>query len=299
MLPIVQNGFDQETVDALRPAERVVAQYLLEAGPEALVMSAAALAQRLGTSDATVVRTARSLGFSGLGELRRTLASRGSTEPRLAERLHRTLTDTPADALLANGIANLRVGLQSLDERIAPQQFQRAVSVLASRERVVWRGVGPSACLADYGRLLCERVGKKSSSLVHTGTSFADELLGLDGEDAVVLLLPQIVPAAAQGVSSRPADRHETAWEKTLKREWAPCPARPGAPRGRSPASHATTLVVLEAGRQGHTRAGLAPAPPPGGRLEAKLAAVAGGTQDRTKARVVFFWTEKVPRRTV
>ncbi|MEA3185522.1 MAG: Helix-turn-helix domain, rpiR family, partial [Ilumatobacteraceae bacterium] len=52
-------GLDQEALDALRPAERMVAEYLLEAGPEALVMSAAALAERLGTSDATVVRTAR------------------------------------------------------------------------------------------------------------------------------------------------------------------------------------------------------------------------------------------------
>jgi DNA-binding MurR/RpiR family transcriptional regulator len=252
MLPIVQNGFDQETMDTLRPAERVVAQYLLEAGPEALVMSAAALAQRLGTSDATVVRTARSLGFSGLGELRRALASRGSAEPRLAERLHRTLTDTPADALLANGIANLRVGLQSLDERIAPQHFQRAVSVLASRERVVWRGVGPSACLADYGRLLCERVGKKSASLVHTGTSFADELLGLDGEDAVVLLAygrPQVhidvLLDRAGAVGAPVVLLTDTINRRLVGRIEIALQSGRGIP-GLF-ASHATTLVVLEA----------------------------------------------------
>src|ERR1700750_570118 len=153
MLLVVPNLPDQDALNALRPAERAVAQYLLDAGPEALVMSAAALAERLGTSDATGVRTAQSLGFAGLRELRRALASRGAPEPRLAERLQRTLTDTSPDALLAAGIANLRAGLQTLDERIAPQRFERAVNVLASKDRVVWRGIGPSACLAAYGRL--------------------------------------------------------------------------------------------------------------------------------------------------
>lgn len=71
---------------------------------------------------------------------------------------------------------------------VAPTAPTTPSALLASHQRVVWRGVGPSACLADYGRLLCERVGKQSSSMVHTGTSFADELLGLDGGSAVVLL---------------------------------------------------------------------------------------------------------------
>jgi DNA-binding MurR/RpiR family transcriptional regulator len=252
MLPTMQNGFSEETLEGLRPAERVVAQYLLEAGPEALVMSAAALAQRLGTSDATVVRTARSLGFASLGELRRALASRGSAEPRLAERLHRTLTDTPADALLASGIANLRAGLETLDQRIAPQDFERAVTVLASRKRVVWRGVGPSACLADYGRLLCERVGKKSSSLVHTGTSFADELLGLDTEDAVVLLAygrPQVhidvLLDRADAVGAAVVLLTDTVNRRLVGRVEIALQSGRGVP-GLF-ASHATTLVVLEA----------------------------------------------------
>ena len=47
-----------ERADSLAPAERRVAELLLELGPEATLLSAAALAEQLGTSDATVVRTA-------------------------------------------------------------------------------------------------------------------------------------------------------------------------------------------------------------------------------------------------
>ncbi len=52
----------------------------------------------------------------------------------------------------------------------------------------MWRGVGPSAHLAEYGRLLTERIGKPSAALVQTGTSFADEMLTLGPGDAVVVL---------------------------------------------------------------------------------------------------------------
>ena len=51
----------------------------------------------------------------------------------------------------------------------------------------MWRGVGPSAHLASYGQLLSQRIGKPSIALVHTGTSFADELLTLAPGDAVVV----------------------------------------------------------------------------------------------------------------
>ena len=233
------------------PAERRVAQHLLDAGPEALAVGRGA-GGALGTSDATVVRTARSLGYGGLAELRRALATRGAHEPRLAERLQRTLTDTSPDALLANGIANLRAGLQTLDERIAPQLFEQAVAVLAAKERVVWRGIGPSACLADYGRLLCERVGMKSASMVHTGTSFADELLGLDEDDAVVMLAygrPQVhidvLLDRAEAVGAPVILLTDTINRRLAGRVEVALESGRGIP-GLF-ASHATTLVVVEA----------------------------------------------------
>jgi len=176
-----------ELIDGLAPAERRVAQYLLEGGPEALVVSAATLAERLGTSDATVVRTAKALGFSGLGELRRALAARPAETP-LPQRLAGTLADTAPDQLLAASIANHQAGLDELGRRVGADVFARAVEVLGRGEQIVWRGVGPSACLADYARLLCRRVGRRATAWTQTGTAFADELLGLGPEDAVVIL---------------------------------------------------------------------------------------------------------------
>src|SRR5947209_8194805 len=90
---------------ALAPAERRVADLLLDLGPEATLLSAAALAEQLGTSDATVVRTAKALGYSGLAEMRRALAAYGDNPP-LGERLRRTLEQSPGGDLFASAIRN-------------------------------------------------------------------------------------------------------------------------------------------------------------------------------------------------
>ena len=85
-------------IAVLTPAERRVAQHLLAPGPEGALSSAAALAAELGTSDATVVRTAKALGYDGLADLRRALAA--ATTPPLERRLRQTLEETPPDELL-------------------------------------------------------------------------------------------------------------------------------------------------------------------------------------------------------
>jgi DNA-binding MurR/RpiR family transcriptional regulator len=171
----------------IAPAERRVASGLLELGAEASVLSAAVLAEQLGTSDATIVRTAKALGYSGLAELRRALVAQPN-EPPIGERLRRSLEGTSREELFAAAIDNHLASLEALTRNVSAERFGEAVAVLSASERIVWRGVGPSAHLAAYGQLLSERLGKPSRALVHTGTAFADELLTLDAGAAIVLL---------------------------------------------------------------------------------------------------------------
>src|SRR5438552_16628176 len=102
-----------ERGDDLAPAERRVAELLVDLGPEATLRPAAALAEQLGTSDATVVRTAKSLGYSGLAELRRALAAYGDNPPQ-GVRLRRTLEQSPGDDLFTSAIRNQFSALESL-----------------------------------------------------------------------------------------------------------------------------------------------------------------------------------------
>ena len=83
------------------------------------------LAAKAETSDATVVRATRALGFSSLDELRRMLADelRRSLSP--AERLTRTLGEV-GDDLSAAFEMTLDIHLRSLEEA-APLDHHRVV----------------------------------------------------------------------------------------------------------------------------------------------------------------------------
>src|SRR5262245_56872825 len=80
----------------LSPVGQRIAEYLLTAGPEVVLLSAAELASALGNSDASVVRTAKALGYDGLAELRHHLSA-SAQEPTLGQRLSRSLAEGAAD----------------------------------------------------------------------------------------------------------------------------------------------------------------------------------------------------------
>jgi DNA-binding MurR/RpiR family transcriptional regulator len=171
-----------------RPAERTVADYLLGAGVRAATMSARDIAAAVGTSAATVVRTAHSLGYANLRELREALAG-GDEGTDIAGRLDATLAGAPdSHALLARVAETQLAALDQLLRGVPAQQFDAATALLAAAPRVWWSGIGPSASIATYGAFLCRRLGTPSGALTHAGRDLADELLAIEPHDAVVVL---------------------------------------------------------------------------------------------------------------
>ena len=151
-----------------------------------MVESASAIAGRLGVSDATVVRTAQALGYSGLPELRRALAGQDD-DLTLDERLHRTLAQADTD-VLATAADALFVSVDALLQQAAGTRFDHAVDVLEGAGRLLWSGIGPSAPLAEYASVLARRLGRPSQALTRAGPAAADDLLELGPSCAVVVL---------------------------------------------------------------------------------------------------------------
>jgi DNA-binding MurR/RpiR family transcriptional regulator len=174
----------------MSPAEQRVAEFFRQNREEVLIASAAALAAEAKTSDATVVRTAKALGFSGLDELRRALAQelRASLSP--AERLAHTLGaigDSPAAALQLTLDVHQR-SLDSLRRTMTPELFEAAVDGAVMARRVVVFGLGPSAAIANYLVTQLVRFGVDATSLTNTGLLFADDLRRLRDGDLVIIL---------------------------------------------------------------------------------------------------------------
>jgi DNA-binding MurR/RpiR family transcriptional regulator len=177
-------------LDRLSPAETHVVRFFQENREEVLVASASALAAKIGTSDATVIRATKALGYSGLDHLRRQLAGelRQSLSP--AARLTRTLGDV-GDDLPSAFAATLDVHIHALEKLrrdITPDMFEAAVKHATGAKRVLVFGIGPSSSMADYLVFQLDRFGIDSISLTATGLLFADELHRLRKGDLMVIM---------------------------------------------------------------------------------------------------------------
>ncbi|MFC6493953.1 MurR/RpiR family transcriptional regulator [Ancylobacter dichloromethanicus] len=126
-------------LDAMSPAEQRVARVLLDAREEVLVASAASLAAKAETSDATVVRTVKSLGFEGMDELRRLLAAELKQSLTIANRLTETLREVGDDLHAAFNVTLdvHRDAIENLRRDITPEMFRTAVKLMASAKRIV------------------------------------------------------------------------------------------------------------------------------------------------------------------
>lgn len=175
---------------SLSPAERLVAGFFRENREEVLVASALELAKIIGTSDATVVRTTRALGYSGLDELRRALAHelRSSLSP--AARLVRTLEKVGDDLESARRFTldTHQTSLDSLRQNLTPDLFRTVVERIVTARRVVAFGIGPSSAMTEYLMIQLGRFGIDSMNLHHTGLLLADGLHRMRPGDVLIVL---------------------------------------------------------------------------------------------------------------
>ena len=176
----------------LSPRERAVAQYLLERPQEFTGASAAQIAEATGTSDATVVRTARSLGYTGLRDLKR--AALASLTPprdpvvRLTRRLDRL--QGGLGAVLDQVLADTTEMVGHLPATLDTTAWERAVDLVAAGDRVWAYGIGPAALAAEFLVVELTRFGHRATAVRDTGFSLADPLMGLGPGDVVVIFAP-------------------------------------------------------------------------------------------------------------
>jgi DNA-binding MurR/RpiR family transcriptional regulator len=166
-----------------------VAKFIDENRQIVLASSAAALGARIGTSDATVLRTVQTLGFASLAELKSAILNSGSVSTP-ADDMRRTLVDLEAATGQAlDGILQAHAdGLDVLRSEKCRAQMAAAVRVLDGASRVAVFGIGPSSALAAYVSTLLARNGRRSRTIGATGSMLADQLLDLAKGDVLLIL---------------------------------------------------------------------------------------------------------------
>lgn len=181
-----------DAASRLTRQERTVTEYLLERPREAVLASTAEIAAATGTSDATVVRTARSLGYSGLRELKQVLMA-GVADPRdpvrvLEVRLARS--DTALGPVLDQVLTDATTLLAHVPDELDEESWRQAVDLLDGAETVWLYGFGPAGPVAEYHALELSRLQRRAYAVTQTGFRLADSLMNIGRADTVVLYAP-------------------------------------------------------------------------------------------------------------
>ncbi|MDM9648653.1 MurR/RpiR family transcriptional regulator [Rhizobium sp. S163] len=186
---VLKDHFDRNRTNLSR-SELVVAEHLVSMPIDVLIFrSAEEIAAETGTSDATVIRAARRLGFSGLPELKRicsrVMAQTLPTSERLEHRFRATgenLTNVAKQMFEA-----AREVVTATEEQFDENEVSHAVSILEQADTVWCLGIGTSEAEAIHCSVALSRVGLRTRCSGASGFTLANQLLDLRRDDVVVM----------------------------------------------------------------------------------------------------------------
>lgn len=177
---------DRSDGAALGPKSERVARLLATQPEFTSYASAGAVAGRAGVDAATVVRTARALGFSGWPELRLELRSRYLASLRATEVLgqHEAPASDPILHALRSDLDSLALATRTLD--VAAVRAVAAAVASARRTLVIASGAfsGPAYLLAHCSGFM----GMDVQFAARGGTTLVNTLTGLGPEDCLVAI---------------------------------------------------------------------------------------------------------------
>ena len=143
----------------LRPAERIVADYLRNNAGTRIDSSITEFARNLGISEATVSRVSRALGYNGFPNLKLSVAqesARSTKYDNLPTGLNETDTMiTLSEKLSLTLMSSLRETHRMLDEN----RLEKAVNAVREASLTVFVGVGGAASVCDEAVHLLLKAG--------------------------------------------------------------------------------------------------------------------------------------------
>lgn len=173
-----------EKYNALTKSEKRIANYLRKNQEESAFLSAGELADRLGLSEATIVRFARTLGFGSYPAMRAVLQEAFRRRVTHSARLRGRLDDLREggdifEKVTVTEIDYLTLALQTIDR----EALHRTVTYLIERPRIFVFGPGPSVSLVHLLNIRLTRFGKQIIPITMTGREALEPLLLMTDRD--------------------------------------------------------------------------------------------------------------------
>jgi len=128
------------------PAEKRIAEYILNHTGEMVELSISELAKKCGCGDATVVRLSRRLGLDGYQALKIRLAGELSASSALGKEIQKS--DTCYEIFCKQN-GNIAESLKDTESVLDAEQLEAVARLVMQSDRIVLFGLGNSAAIAQ------------------------------------------------------------------------------------------------------------------------------------------------------
>ncbi|GAA1640695.1 MurR/RpiR family transcriptional regulator [Actinoplanes couchii] len=168
---------------SLSPAEQRVARVIIEEAATASRLTITDLAERAGSSETTVIRFCRAMGFAGYSELRLTLAAEAGRRDEAVEQVGGDISpgDDLAQVIKKIAFADARA-VEETASQIDVAVLEQVVDLVAGARRVDIYGVGASAFVATDFQHKLHRIGRVAFAWSDTHVAMSSAAL-LDERD--------------------------------------------------------------------------------------------------------------------
>ncbi len=167
--------------DSFSKGEKKIADYIMERPGEVLPMYITELAEHSGSSEATIVRFCRKLGFEGYQQFKLALAKSADVRP-VSENI---TADDDAYEIFSKVCEDIYCSLEKTKQAISQPDLQRLCDKLLLAEKIVIFGLGNSASVAQDACHKMFRLGL--NSVAYTDNHMQAIAAAHTNEDCVVI----------------------------------------------------------------------------------------------------------------
>lgn len=176
------------------PGQLKIADFIERHQSEVLFMNEQEIADRIGTSIATVSRFWRAAGYANGKDFRRKLRQANDTTPAL--KLQTTISQLDASSLPLNMMEQTISHLQKTANQTSPEDLKRTAAIMAGARRVYVFAPGPSAALGELLFYRLSRFGMSVRMMAASGHEVLESLAHVQRNDVVLVfnftrLLPE------------------------------------------------------------------------------------------------------------
>ncbi len=185
-LSVIEKIF--QIYDSLSRQQKKIADYITAHLDEVIFISVSNFASTLKVSEATIVRFAQLLGYSGFPELREDLITYYKDFLTPSEKLKRYLRDVKEDESLYQNVTRKEINylidsVSAVDEKV----FTATIDMICNAETIYIFGTGPNESLANYLTFRLWRFKLKTIQISVLGNDLLEKLLLVTPRDFVIV----------------------------------------------------------------------------------------------------------------